>query len=421
MSRWQYLRHAATLLGATATAQIINLLLYPVIARTYDSTAVGYFSLFVSAASIVGPLAAGRFDVVIQASPFAQRFAVFNLAVLLSIPVALLSGLGFYFYAAGTGGFTPLRAGILFSMCVILLAYTYSGSALLLKSEAYGQNSASIIARALLTAVPQILLFFVFPTATGLVAGFVCGLIAQALVMHRAIQRQGMRRATLRQMQAVLSRYRQYPLFDVLSTFLSMLVLHGLSFFLLELYGADEVGYFGFAFRIAAVPMALIAGSLSSVFFQRAAKAHRETGSFTSLLNFNLALGSLIAGLIWIAKLIASSWVIDLYLGSAWAAVADVLILLAPMMALRFVFITVSATPLILGQTLWLLGGRVALAAGMIGTYVAAEFLQANFLQYLQLTSIVIAVIYTLLIAGIWRQSRISAARVSASSQPVTH
>ena len=409
MNRWHYLRHAATLLGATATAQFINLLLYPVIARTYDSADVGYFSLFVSAASIIGPLAAGRFDVVIQASPFPQRFAVFDLAVLLSAPIALISGIGFYLYAIQIGGFTPTLAGLFFAACVMLLAYSYSGSALLLKNEAYAENSASIIVRALLTAIPQVVLFFVFADATGLIAGFGAGLVAQALVIRGAIHRLGTRRTTLRQMKAVLTRYRQYPLFDVPGTFLSMLVLHGLSFFLFELYGAEAAGYFGFAFRIAGVPMALLAGSLSSVFFQRAAKAHREIGSFLPLLNFNLGLGTALAGTIWIAKLVLSKWAIGVYLGSEWGSVADVLILLAPMMACRFVFITVSATPLVLGQTRWLLGARIALGAGCIGTFAAADMLDATFPQYLELTSIVVAGIYVVLIAGIWRRARLAA------------
>jgi len=418
VNRWLYLKHAGTLFGATATAQIINLMLYPVIARTYNSTDVGYFSLFVSAASIIGPLASGRFDVVIQASPYAQRFAVFNLAVLLSIPVALLSGLAFYGYAFSAGGFTPLWAGIFFSICILLLAYSYSGSAMLLKHEAYGKNGASIVARSLLTAAPQIAFFLILPSATGLIAGFGVGLVAQALVIWHAVNQLGSRRATFRQMKAVLVRYRQYPLFDVLSTFLSMLVLHGLSFFLLELYGADEVGYFGFAFRIAAVPMGLIAGSMSSVFFQRAAKLYRETGSFTDPLHFNLKIGVALAALIWIAKLLLSEWAVDIYLGSKWKHVAEVLILLAPMMALRFVFISVSATPLILGRTLWLLGARISLAAVCLATFALANSLQMSFPAYLQLTSIAIASVYAVLVGTIWFQASRSNAQAVRAGIP---
>ena len=75
MNRGLYLRQVGVLFSATAIAQFINFLSYPMLSRTYDSVAFGYFSVFLSAASIVGALACGRFDVVFQAAPQAQRIA----------------------------------------------------------------------------------------------------------------------------------------------------------------------------------------------------------------------------------------------------------------------------------------------------------------------------------------------------------
>jgi hypothetical protein len=42
----------------------------------------------------------------------------------------------------------------------------------------------------------------------------------------------------------------------------------------------------------------------------------------------------------------------------------------------------------------------------MIAAYVAAERMQLGFTDYVSLTSLVIAAIYAVLIAGMWRQAR---------------
>ena len=74
MNHRLYLRQVGVLFSATAVAQLINFVSYPLLSRTYDSIAFGYFAIFVSAASIIGPLACGRFDIVVQAAPHAQRY-----------------------------------------------------------------------------------------------------------------------------------------------------------------------------------------------------------------------------------------------------------------------------------------------------------------------------------------------------------
>ena len=111
------------------------------------------------------------------------------------------------------------------------------------------------------------------------------------------------------------SRYRQYPTFDVASTFLSMFTLYGATFFLLDLYGPREVGYFAFAFRLAALPMALLASSMSEVFFQKAAQSHNRDGAFWKPMRFNLIVAGSLAVVIFAATLLLARIAVRIYLG----------------------------------------------------------------------------------------------------------
>lgn len=401
MNHRLYLRQVGVLFSATAVAQLINFISYPLLSRTYDSIAFGYFSIFVSAASIIGPLACGRFDIVVQAAPHAQRYAALKLATLISVAVAVLSALGYAIFAPAIAGLAAWIAAALFGLNVLLIGFTFSGTAFLIKHEAYRHNGMAIVTRVACTVVPQLLLFWILPDARGLILGFSLGVIAQASVLATGVRRLGHRRATRRSMGAILRRYRQYPLFDVPSTFLSMFALYAANFFILNLYGASEVGYFAFAFRLAALPMALLASSLSEVFFQKAAKSFQLTGAYWQPLRFNLVIAGGLAAAILIATLLLARWAVDIYLGSQWGPVADVLIILAPMMAARFVFITISAAPLVTGKTGWLLAANALLALSMAGVFLLAKWRGADFETYLALSSLSTAIIYFLLVSAI--------------------
>jgi len=423
MNRRLYLQQVGVLFSATAIAQFINFLAYPLLSRTYDSIAFGYFSIFVSAASIVGPLACGRFDIVVQAAPHAQRFAALKLATVISLPVSLLGAVGYGLFGPEIAGMAMWLAALLFGASVLLIGFCFSGTAFLIKHEAYRQNGIAIVARVALTVAPQLLLFWIMPDARGLILGFCAGVLAQAWVIAWGVRRLGLRRATRRQMGALGRRYSQYPIYDVPSTFLSMFALYAANFFILNLYGAQEVGYFGFAFRLAALPMALLAGSLSEVFFQKAAKSFQSEGAYWRPLRFNLVVAGGLAAIIFALTLLLARWAVDIYLGKHWAPVATVLIILAPMMAARFIFVTVSAAPLVTGRTGWLLAANAVLAASMAAIFGFAKWRGLTFEAYLGLSSISTAILYLLLVAAIvataYRRYRGPSAQSAASSAGV--
>ena len=401
MNHRLYLRQVGVLFSATAVAQLINFASYPLLSRTYDSIAFGLFSIFVSAASIIGPLACARFDIVVQAAPHAQRFAALKLATLISVPVAVLSALGYAIYAPPTDGMANWIVAMLFGASVFLIGFTFSGTAFLIKHEAYRHNGVAIITRVACTVVPQLLLFWLMSDARGLILGFCIGVLAQAMVLAVGVMRLGRRRAPKRRLGMMLRRYRQYPLYDVPSTFLSMFALYAANFFILNLYSASDVGHFAFAFRLAALPMALLAGSLSEVFFQKAAKSFQANGGYWMPLRFNLAVAGGLSAAIFVATLLLARWAVDIYLGRQWGPVADVLIIMAPMMAARFIFITVSAAPLVTGRTGWLLTANAALALCMTAIFLLAKWSGADFETYLTLSSLSMALIYLVLVSAL--------------------
>jgi O-antigen/teichoic acid export membrane protein len=188
--------------------------------------------------------------------------------------------------------------------------------------------------------------------------------------------------------------HRRYPLFDVPATFLATFPMYAMSFFLIALYSAAEVGYYNIAFRLAALPMAVFANSLSEVYFQRAARAFQQEGSFWKEMRLNIAISAALALAIFLPMALVARPVIAIYLGREWIAVAEVVIALTPMMGLRFVYITISSTPLVIGKPQWLLMGNILLALTMLASFSLARVMELDFQQYLTLSSLTSAMCY---------------------------
>lgn len=395
-----YFYQVGLLFGATAIAQAINFAAYPLLSRTYDSTDFGLFSIFVSGVSVLGPLAAGRFDVVVQAAPYPRRHAALSLATAISVPVAIASGIAYAFVGPEVG-MPHALAGALFGLAIFLTAYTVSSTAFLVKHEAYRANGRAIVTRSAMTAGPQIALFFVLPDQRGLTLGFCLGLLAQALLLHLTARKLGLRPSRGLRLKALVSRYRQYPLYDVPSTFLSTFTLYAANFFLFDLYGPNETGYFAFAFRLAGLPMALLASSMSEVFFQKAAKSFHAHGTFWKPFRVNLLVAGGLAFVIMVATILLARVAVGFYLGRHWDMVATVLIILAPMMAGRFLFVAVASAPLVTGRTSFLLASNATLAAATLLVYLVARATKLGFTEYLTVASLVIATLYATIVTAI--------------------
>jgi O-antigen/teichoic acid export membrane protein len=394
MSYKLYLSHVGTLLTGTVIAQSINFASYPVLTRTYTSEAFGHFALFMSVASIIGPLACGRFDIVVQSAPFAQRFAAHRLAVTLAAIVSVVSAITYAVIVSLGLMKGDLLSAALLGVAIFFTGYCFSASAFIIKHEQYRASSMAMVARTAMTALPQIGLFWLLPGEMGLTVGFCIGLGVHAWMLAATISRLPTRRTSRGHVGAVMRIHRRYPLFDVPATFLSNFSMFATSFFLIALYSAAEVGYYNVAFRLAALPMAVFANSLSEVYFQRAARAFQEEGRFWSNMRFNIAVAGTLAIAIFLPMALVARPVISIYLGAEWTAVAEVIIALTPMMALRFVYITISSTPLLIGKPHWLLIGNVVLALTMLGSFALAKILTLDFSQYLWLSSLTSAACY---------------------------
>lgn len=388
-----YLRQVGVLLFGNVAAQLVNLASYPVLTRLYSPAEFGGFALFLTAVGILGPVACARFDLPIQSSKDWQLAAVFRQALRMNVGVSVLATLlaGAYGLLTGEMG---LDLALLVGIGVFLSGYALAALALLVRLERYRHYSRSLMVRSLATAAGQIGLWLALPGALGLILGFCIGSAAQAASLWWSLRHIRWRRSTTKHRRAIAARYRRQVMTDIPSTLVAGVVLNIMNVLLLALYSRVEVGYYSLAYRVAVLPLALISGSLSEVFFQKASASYRSKGTFWNELRFNVLVSAGLSAFIFAMLGLLARPVFALAFGRGWLPAADLLILLLPMLTVRFVSASIQTAPLVVGRAKVLLFQHVGLLAAMLIAYLAAKALALPIDRYVLLTSILMTLVY---------------------------
>jgi lipopolysaccharide exporter len=366
MNRGQFSRQFLALFSGTLLAQLFNLASYPLLSRLYTPTDFGLFGTFIAASAIPGAIACGRFELAIATAPHAGRRATLWLCLTISVAVALLSTalISAWWWHADVPSIGIL-APMLF-LAVLLTGVTNATTMFLIRHESFRFASTGVVLRTATTVILQLAFALTWQSPAGLIVGFCLGLAAQA-IMGVIISRRsfGIGRPKAQHMRAMFRRFRPQVSVDLPGSLLAALSFNLIPFFLQFLYGIRAVGYFSVGQRIAVLPLQLFNDSLSQVFFQRAARAYEDRGEFWQEYRFTLIASGLISLAMLIGMLFLARPVLAIYLGPGWDTAATILIIMAPMLAIRSVTMSLATTVFVLRKPAWLLyhnmGGVLAI------------------------------------------------------------
>ena len=389
MDHRQFFRQFLALFSGTALAQLFNLASYPVLARLYTPEHFGLFGAFVAAAAIPGAIACGRFELGITTAPSAGRQAMLWLCFLVALIVSIIAsiGIGIYWWAIDT----PM-IGFLVPLLFVTILLTGAANAVtmyLMRHEAFSFASTGVVVRTATTVIVQLTVAFIWPSAAGLIAGFALGLVGQAaLGLFLTRRSHSIGRPRIGPMRAMFRRFRRQVSLDIPSTLLSALSINLMPFILQFLYGIRAVGFYSVGQRIAMLPLQLFNDSLSQVFFQRAARAQEERGEFWREFRFTLLASGAISLAMLVGLLLFAQPAVDFYLGPGWEMAGTILVILAPMLALRSVTMSLATTVFVLKRPGWLLLHNVASVAAIAISFIIAWWFNLGLVLFLQVLAV---------------------------------
>ena len=371
------LRATFTLLMGGALAQLVPLLLGPVLARLFTPQAFGVFTTFSTVAATVAVVACGRYEFALPMARDEDEAAVLLalcvriglLVLVLSVPLAALLNMTGHLPLPWLLPLAVAAAGALqllimwsnraqrFRALAISRVLQYGGAALLqvaLGVALWGaarQPAGAEAAWALVIA----------PVLAGVLAALVLVQPApaggwRALLPARA--HPGMQQA----MRQVAVKFRDFPLLNTPHAFLGALQDALAVAMLVAFSGHAAAGFWGLGLRYLKAPATLVGSAVSQALYPRLAGA-QPADAQRAVRQIMALLGAVALGLM-LVLMVAGPWLFRLVFGAAWQEAGELARALAPYIAVHFV-----AAPLAVVTMAWK-AQRWALLLSIVGQIV---------------------------------------------------
>lgn len=371
------LRATFTLLSGGALAQLVPLLLGPVLARLFSPEAFGLYTAFATIAASVAVVACARYEYALPlARDEGEAAALLSLALHIWLGVSLLSlPLAWALHAAG-------RLPVAWALPPAVAAT--GGLQLLMmwvnRAEAWRALATSRFVQYAGAALLQVALgWWLWRGASGVSGGvaagadaawaLVLGQVAAVLLATPLLARpapaggwRGLWRVPLDALRGVARRYRDFPLLNTPHAFLGTLQDALAVALLIAWSGEAAAGFWGLALRYLKAPATLVGTAVSQALYPRLTQSSPAAAQ-RAVRQVMAVLGGL-ALMLMMVLLLAGPWLFTLLFGANWREAGELARALAPYIAAHFV-----AAPLAVVTMAWQ-GQRWALRLALVGQAV---------------------------------------------------
>lgn len=324
-SRSPFLKHVLTLLTGTVLAQILVLLIELVLARLYTPEEAGRFALYMSVASLVTVLAAGRYESTIMLPKSDVKARVLQqlatqLALITAVVVSLLALLfhpQIVNYYGGDEEFAYLFVGL--GLTVFFVADLAIIQYWMNRHSDYAGIAKNRVIQSVGSALGKVVFgAFGITTVVGLYLGQTLG---QMVAWIRLRQKNAALREPLPaeapSKREMAWRYRKMPLLNGPNALVDAIRMNGINF-LIAAVAVGELGQFDKAWTLLQAPIALINGAIAQVFFHKLSTV--EPGRMTPLVRFVLLRAAVAGTAVFVPLYFLAPWLFPFLLGDQWSA-----------------------------------------------------------------------------------------------------
>lgn len=317
------IKKIAVLLSGSLGAQLITILSMMVITRLYPPESFGLYSTFVSLISVLIPISTLCLTLAFfLESKESNLKRIFNtnifLALLFFVFISLLifvvkiidfngikfiSDLGFLIYLV------PISV-LLGSLCDNCYQY-------FLKSEEYNKISKSVFISSFFSNAYKIISGYGIANTVNLIFGYFLNYILQIMLFLKSNVLPTIK-IHKKDVRYVILKYRSLIFFRTPQVFLSTISEFIPILFLVNYFGAKEVGYYSLARSILSAPAVLVGKSITDVFLPKLSSDLSNKLNINRILVKSVIISFFIAIFIYLPFIFYGEWIFSLIFGRSW-------------------------------------------------------------------------------------------------------
>ena len=373
-----YLKDLSKLVSSTLIANLIPILISPVLARMYSPEAFGYFGLYISVVNIATVLFTGRYEMAIVLSKTRQEAVnLIYLALLIGMSLMIIGYMIIvliYMFSPGISS-----ESYFWVWAVPVSAYMVAVNRTLVNFSSslrdYGSIALNKIIRA--SSVGSFkMLAFPLMKASGLIVGNILGFLSTVtsyLVIVIRKKHLILHKISLSSLSATARAHKKFFQFDLISGLLNAISLN-IPIIILSLYYTKEiVGHYSMAFTIINLPMMLIGTSIGQIYYERISKLDSPleiSRSTAKVFQQLLLMGSTV-----MLILIFGDLIFSFVLGKVWRQAGEFAQYMAPWVYLVFIASPISNIYLKFGMQRRLMNFNIVLLLSRVAVLFGAVFL----------------------------------------------
>jgi O-antigen/teichoic acid export membrane protein len=365
--------------GGMGLAQVVSLLLMPLIARLYGPAEMGVYAVYLAISSIIGNVASLRFDIAVviaESEDEARRlvWSGFVFSTLMGAGVAVVLSLVIQAFALNFGPlFVPMTA-----LSVVFLGITQSLVGWHNRLHHYRRLSTRNTLERVMALGLAIVLSHHATGMNGLIVGQSVGFIFSAVFLL-STSKLGFSRGGFEAWKKTVVRYSDFPRKNLFTNLLNTFSIFGPSLLFAGFFARQGAGSYSLASRMLEMPITLIGNTFQTVYYPHV-RGKSQTQR-RSLFKRSLSI-LLLAGIP--PVLVLMFWGESLFLmvfGPLWAEAGRTAVWLAPLTLVRIAYVSQSPLLLVnrkLNLELWI---SLSQCLAQVGGFFIGYALSGNFQQ----------------------------------------
>ena len=343
--RSELLRSASVLISGTVIAQLISILLQPILRRLFTPESFGIYSVYLSLVGMILILCSLRYDdTIVLPKSDKESINLVGLSLIISFFFNLLIFILVFILGKRIISFLNLPANFPVSILYIIpagafLFSTYSSlNAWLIRRKKYYSISLNKMIRRSSEGVAQIS-FAILKSFNGLIYSDIIGQAANvATVAIQAKKNElNLKLISLTKLKYVFRKYSEFPKYNLIPAFMSSCSYLLPPIFINKYFSPETAGFFDLSKLLLSIPLAFIASSISSVLLQKMAEKFNRKESFLTELKPILYIVGLIAVFEVLAILLFGEELFKIVFGSQWITSGKISKIMVWSFALNFI------------------------------------------------------------------------------------
>jgi O-antigen/teichoic acid export membrane protein len=371
------MRNIFTNITGTAIAQLIPILVSPILTRIYSPQDYGVYGLFLSITALISVVATGRYEMAIMLPRSDDDVkSLINLTFRIMAIVLTFIVIIFFVFSyklKNILGYELSKYFFLFPIFIFLTSITQLVNYLLIREKKFKELASNKVISVIGSSGVQLIVGGLFASPVGLIFGGVIGNLLACLVVLGKGYLIRYYKFYKMPVKAVAKEYRNFPIYDMPSSILNTVSLQLPIMAFSKFFDMAVTGYYAFVEKILFMPTNLISRSVFDVFKQKASEDYNKYGNcriiFLKTLKF-LSFSGLVPLVI---LLIGAPFLFSFIFGSEWAIAGKYAQILAPLVYVKFVasplsyvfHITKKQRIDLCGQILYLIFSAISISIGV--------------------------------------------------------